>query len=143
MRVREATADIRALAQQKIAAVVNGTLSLETIEDELERVRFVIEYALRLETKTRDMHILAGAKTLLGAGETLASLYHPAAGLNATMSFAEAFHHWRESVESKEFRAEVRRQFPLAWIAGVHTRERERADKRSRKRSNSAKKSGA
>jgi len=143
LRVREATADIRPLAQQKIAAVVNGTLSLEAVEDELERIRFVIDYALKLETKTRDMHILAGAKALLGAGETLASLNHPVAGLNATMSFAEAFHHWRESVESREFGVEVRRQFPLAWIAGVHTREREKAEKRSRKRPNSVKRSGA
>jgi hypothetical protein len=142
LRVRNATADIRPLAQQKIAAVVSGTVPLESVEDELERIRFVIEYALKLETKTRDLHILAGAETLLAAGETLAALLHPAAGLHATKSFADAFHLWRESTESEEFRAEVRRQFPLAWIAGVHKREREKVEHRSGRRRQSPKRRG-
>jgi len=143
LRVRNATAGVRPLAQRKIAAVVNGVVPLESMEGELEQIRFIIEYALKLETKTRDLHILAGAETLLAAGETLAARHHPTAGLQAAKSFADAFHLWRESVESKEFSAEVQRQFPLAWIAGVHKRERERVEKRSGGRRQKAKRGGA
>jgi hypothetical protein len=121
LRVRSKTASVRPHAQQVIHDVVNGERSLEEVRSELDTVRSTIEDALEHETKARDLHIVAGAKVLLGAVEALTGHLGPAA-----LSFAEVAHAFREASEVRRRHAELGREFPLAWIAGLYTRERKK-----------------
>ncbi len=124
-RVRSKTAAVRPHAQRVIRNVVNGSCSLEDMRSELETIRSTIEDALEHETKARDLHIIAGATFLLGAVETMTGHFGPFA-LSAALSFAKAAHAFREATEVRRRHEELGREFPLAWIAGLYKREREK-----------------
>jgi hypothetical protein len=129
-RVRAKTAAVRPHAQQVIRDVVNGSRSLDEVRSELDTVRSTIEDALDHETKARDLHIVAGAMFLLGAVEA----WKGDLGPHTALAFLEAANMFCEANEVKRRHTELGRKFPLAWIAGLHRRERDKLERKPRSR---------
>jgi len=129
LRVRERTASIRPQAQRVISEVVNGTRALHDVKSELDTVRAIVEEAITNERKIRSLQVIAGGEVLLGAAEALTALAlkEPVATLPAALAFGHAAHQWQEANEIKDQRGTLGRKFPLAWIAGVHQQEKEKA----------------
>jgi hypothetical protein len=132
LRARQRTASVRPFAQQVIAEVVDGTRSLQDVETELATVRSVVEDAIAREKKTQALQVIAGGEVLLGAAETLAVTHEPLAAFPAALSFGHAVHAWQEATHLKGQQTSLGRRFPLAWIAGVHKQEREKAVRKGR-----------
>lgn len=136
LRVREATADVRRMAQISIRAVVEGRRELEDVRQQLKWARGFIDEALAREQHVGMLRVLGGAEAVLGLTRVGASLLgseqqQPGLGIVAVVEalkpFLDAGKQFEELSRVKELLASIGRRYPLAWLAGVYRRERERA----------------